>query len=185
MGKISFCFSKTSKQILSTFTCYNWSSMLHPDLPRLRSRPKFLSDQTFQTEIISDQTFQTEIHPNQTFQTQVTSDQTFQTQKVSDQTFQTEILPDQTFQTQVSSDQTFQTQKVSDQTFQTEGVLIRPSSDHGPDSNSDNCPNLNQTMIRLKCTQRGLIRPSCARCIYGQTQLRFQLFIIRLKCARN
>ena len=27
-------------------------------LPRLTSRPKFLSDQTFQTEIISDQTFQ-------------------------------------------------------------------------------------------------------------------------------
>ena len=90
--------------------------------PRLRSRPKFASDQTFQTEIISDQNFQTETHPDQTFQTQVTSDQT----------------------------------------FQTEGVLIRPSSDHGPDSNSDHCPDLNQTMIRLKCARRG----------YDQTQLR-------------
>ena len=77
-------------------------------LPRLRSRPKFASDQTFQTKIISDQTFQTEI--------------------ISDQTFQTEII--------------------SDQTFQTEGVLIRPSPDHGQDSNSDHCPDLNQTMIR-------------------------------------
>ena len=55
--------------------------------PRLRCRPKSLSDQTFQTEIISDQTFQTEINPDQTFQTQDTSDQTFQTQRVSDQTF--------------------------------------------------------------------------------------------------
>ena len=93
--------------------------------PRMRSRHKFASDQTFQTEIISDQNFQTEIHP------------------------------DQTFQTQVTSDQTFQTQKISDQTFQTEGVLIRLSSDHGPDSNSDHCPDLNQTMIRLKCARRG------------------------------
>ena len=101
-------------------------------IPRLRSRPKFASDQTFQTEIISDQNFQTEIHP------------------------------DQTFQTQVTSDQTFQAQKVSDQTFQTEGVLIRPSSDHGPDSNSDHWPDLNQTMIRLKCARRG----------YDQNQLR-------------
>ena len=30
-------------------------------LPRLKSRPKFSSDQTFQNEIISDQTFQTEL----------------------------------------------------------------------------------------------------------------------------
>ena len=100
--------------------------------PRLRSRPKFASDQTFQTAIISDQNFRTEIHP------------------------------DQTFQTQVTSDQTFQTQKVSEQTFQTEGVLIRPYSDHGPDSISDHCADLNQTMIRLKC----------ARSSYDQTQLR-------------
>ena len=114
-----------------------------PQQPRLRSRPKFASDQTFQTEIISDQNFQTEIHP------------------------------DQTVQAQVTSDQTFQTQKVSDQTFQTEGVLIRPASDHGPDSNSDHCPDLNQTMIRLKYARRG----------YDQTQLRLQIFMIRLKCA--
>ena len=49
-------------------------------VPRLRSRAKFSSDQTFQTEI----------NPDETFQTQVTSDQTFQTQRVSDQTFQTQ-----------------------------------------------------------------------------------------------
>ena len=78
------------------------------------------------------------------------TDQTFQTKIVSYQTFQTEINTDQTFQTQVTSDQTFQTQGVSDQTFQTEDVLIRPSSDHGPDSNSDHCSDLNQTLTRLK-----------------------------------
>ena len=43
--------------------------------PRLRSRPKFSSDQTFQTKIISDQTFQSEFKSGQTFKTQVTSDQ--------------------------------------------------------------------------------------------------------------
>ena len=48
--------------------------------PRLRSRPKFASDQTFQTKIISDQTFQTEIISDQTFQTEIISDQTFQTE---------------------------------------------------------------------------------------------------------
>ena len=53
---------------------------------------------------------------------------------------------------------------VSDQTFQTERGRIRPSSDHGPDSNSDHCPYLNQTMIRLKCARRG----------YDQTQLRLK-----------
>ena len=36
---------------------------------RLRSRSKFLSDQTFQTELTSDQTFQTENNPDDTFQT--------------------------------------------------------------------------------------------------------------------
>ena len=50
--------------------------------PRLRSRPKFASDQTFQTKIIPDQTFQTEIVSDQTFQTEIVSDQTFQTQSV-------------------------------------------------------------------------------------------------------
>ena len=60
-----------------------------------------------------------------------------------------EFLSDQTFQTQVTSDPTFQTQRVSDQTFQTERVLIRPPSEHGPDSNSDHCPDLNHTIIRL------------------------------------
>ena len=88
----------------------------------------------------------------------ISSAQIFQAKIFSDQTFQTEICPDQTFQTQVTSDHTFQTQKVSDQTFQTEGVLIRPSSDHGPDNNLDHCPDLNQTMIRLKCARNSLIR---------------------------
>ena len=40
--------------------------------------------------------------------------------------------------------------------------VVRPSSDHGPDSNSDHCPDLNQTMIRLNRARRG----------YDQTQLR-------------
>ena len=135
-------------------------------VPRLRFRPKFSSDQTFQTEIISDHTFQTEIHP------------------------------DQTFQTQNTSEQTFHTQKVSDQTFQTEGVLIRPSSDHGPDSNSDHCPDLNQTMYRLKCARRGYDRtqlrskhlwsdPVALAAIYDQTEVRSKPVLIRLKCARK
>ena len=85
------------------------------------------------------------------------------------------LLSDQTFQAQVTSDQTFQAQRVSDQTFQTKGVLLRPSSDHSLDSNSNHCPDLNQTMIRLKCAPRG----------YGQTQLRLQPIMTRLKCARN
>ena len=38
--------------------------------PRLRFRPKFASDQTFQNKIISDQTFETEIISDQTFQTE-------------------------------------------------------------------------------------------------------------------
>ena len=85
------------------------------------------------------------------------------------------FLSDQTFQSEINPDQTFQTQRVSDQTFQTEGILISPSSEHGPDSNSDHCRDINQTMIRLKC----------ARSIYGQTQLRSQPFMIRLKRARK
>ena len=114
-------------------------------------------------------TFQVEV------QTQISSDQTFQTEIISDQTFQTEFNPDQTFQTLDTSDQTFQTQRVSDQIFQTERVLIRPSSDHCPDSNSDHRPILNHTMIELKCVRRR----------YGQTQLRLKLFFTRLKRARN
>ena len=114
------------------------STKSHELIPMLRCRPNFSSDQTFQTEIISDQTFQMEINP------------------------------DQNFQTQVTSDQAFQTQKVSDHTFQTEGVLVGPSSDHGPDSISDHCSDLNQTMIGLKCARR----------IYGQTQLRVQPFMV-------
>ena len=132
--------------------------------PRLRSRPKFSSDQTFQTEIISDQSSQTEINP------------------------------DQTFQTQVTSDQTFQTLRVSDQTFQTEGVLIRPSSDNGPDSNSDHCPDLNQTVIIFKCartlfdqtqlrSKRLWSDPVALAAIYDQTEARSKLVVTRLKRA--
>ena len=132
----------------------------------MRSRPKFLSDQTLQTEIISDQTFQTEINS------------------------------DQTFQTQIISDQTFHTQRVSDQTFQIESVLIRPSSDHGPDSNLDHCPDLNQTMIRLKCARRGYDQtqlrskhlwsdPGALAVIYDQTEARSKPLLVRLNCAQN
>ena len=46
-----------------------------------------------------------------------------------------------------------------------------------------------QILIRIWSDSRALeevtIRPSCARSIYGQTQLRLQPFMIRLKCARN
>ena len=132
----------------------------------MRSRPKLSSDQTFQTNIISDQTFQTEIHPGRTFQTQVTSDQIFRTQKVSDQT------------------------------FETKGVLIRQSSDHAPNSNSDHCLDLNQTMIRLKCARRGYDQtqlrskhlwsdPVALAAIYDHIELRCKPILIRLNCAQN
>ena len=107
-----------------------------------------------------------------------------------------EINPNQTFQTQVTSDQIFQTQKVSDQTFQTEGFLIRPASDHGPDSNSDHCPDLYQTVIRLKCARRGYDQtqmrskhlwsdPVALKAVYDQIEARSKPALIRLKCARN
>ena len=96
--------------------------------------------------------------------------ETFQTEIISNQTFKTEIKIDQNLQTQITCDQTFLTQRVSDLTFQTEGVLIRTSSDHGPDSISDHCADLNQTMIRA--LEEVMIRPSCARIIYGQKKLR-------------
>ena len=57
----------------------------------------------------------------------------------SDQTFQTKIIPHQIFLSKITSDQT----------FQTEGVLIRPSPDHGPHSNAEHRPDHNQTMVRL------------------------------------
>ena len=93
--------------------------------PGLRSRPKFASDQTFQTKIISDQTFQTAI--------------------ISDQNFQTKIISDQTFQIKI----------ISDQTFQTEWVLIRLSrpkefwSDHLQTMVQTQIPTIAQTLIRL------------------------------------
>ena len=46
-----------------------------------------------------------------------------------------------------------------------------------------------QTLIRLwsdsSAFKEVMIKPSCARCFYGQTQLRLQPFMIRLKCARS
>ena len=79
MGLVDYISLKQRDQGFKTSNCVKI-------FPKLKSRPKFLSDHTFQTEIISDQTLETEINPDQTFQTQVTSDQTFQTQRVSDQT---------------------------------------------------------------------------------------------------
>ena len=90
----------------------------------------------------------------------------------------------------------FPDSKCSDQTFQTEGVLIRPSPDHGPDPKSDHCPDLNQTMFRLKCARRGYDQtqlrskhlwsdPTALDVIYDQTEARSKPVLIRLKCARN
>ena len=120
--------------------------------PRLRPRPKFLSHQTFQTEIISDQTFQTEIHPDQTLPTLI-------------------------------------------RLSRHKGSLIRlfrPKaiwSDHLQTMIQTRIQTIAQTLIRLwsdsSALEEVMIRPSCARSIYGQTQLRLQLFMIRLKCARN
>ena len=75
-----------------------------------------------------------------------------------------------------------------------EGSLIRTSSDHGPDSNSDHCPDLNQTMIRLRCARRGYDQtqlrskhlwsdPIALAAIYDQTEARSKPVLIRLKCA--
>ena len=90
-------------------------------------RAKFSSDQPFQIEITSDQNFKIKIN--------------------SDQTFQTDWVTDQTFQTEITSNQTFQIEITSDQTLQIKRFLIRPSPEHVPDSNLDNFPDLNQTMM--------------------------------------
>ena len=69
-------------------------------------------------------------------------------------------------------------------------------SDHGPESNSDHCPDPNQTMIRLKCARRDYDQnqlrskhlwsdPVAFAVIYDQTEARSKLVLIRLKCARN
>ena len=73
---------------------------------------------------------------------------------------------------------------------------IRPSSDHGPDSNSDTCPDHTQTLIRLECARSGYDQtqlrskhlwsdPGVLAAIYDQTEARSKLVLIRLECARN
>ena len=124
-------------------------------LPRLRSRPKFASDQTFQTEIISDQNFQTEIHPDQTFQTKWPLIRLSRHRRSLTRIFRPKVFWSDHLQTMVQT----QIQTIAQ-------TLIRLWSD----SNS-----LEEVMIR----------PSCARSSYDQTQLRLQLFMIRLKCAPN
>ena len=114
--------------IIVCFSQKESSSNIQLLQPRLRSRPKWSYDQTFQTE--------------------VTSDQTFQTKMISDQTFQT------TAQTIVR----LWSDPSSDHCPDYKQTMIRQSSEHGPDWISDHCPDLNQTMIRLKCAQNSLIR---------------------------
>ena len=77
--------------------------------------------------------------------------------------------------------------------------LFRPKafwSDHGPESNSDHCPDVNQTMIRLKCARRGYDQtqlhskhlwsdPIALAAIYDQTEARWKPVLIRLKCAQK
>ena len=74
--------------------------------------------------------------------------------------------------------------------------MIRPSSDRGPDLKSDHCPDLNQTMIRLKCARRGYDQtqlrskhlcsePLALAAISDQTEVRSKTVLIRLKCAWN
>ena len=110
--------------------------------------------------------------------------------------FLDQIISDQTFQAEITPDQTFQTQSTSDQTIQTEGVLIRPSSDHGAHSNSDTCPDITHTLISLECVRSGYDQtqlrskhlwsdPVALAAIYDQTEARSKLVLIRLKCARN
>ena len=81
----------------------------------------------------------------------------------------------------------------SDQIFYTED---RSSSDYFPDSKSDHCPDLNQTMIRLKCARRfndeTQLRskllwsdPFALAAINDQTEEHSELVLIRLKCVWN
>ena len=48
--------------------CSNFHTIFRKCLQRLKSRPKFSSDQTFQTEITPDQNFQAKLTSDQTFQ---------------------------------------------------------------------------------------------------------------------
>ena len=70
--------------------------------------------------------------------------------------------------------------------------LYRPKvfwSDHLKTTIQTQIRTIAQTLIRLwsdsSALEEVMIRPSCARSIYGQTQFRLQLFMTRLKCARN
>ena len=99
----------------------------------------------------------------------------------------------------------FRTQINPNQPFQTKVTLIRLSRHRGSLIRlfrtktfwSDNFQTIVQTqihtialtLIRLWsdsiALEEVMIRPSCAQSIYGQTQLRLQPFMIRLKCAQN
>ena len=84
---------------------------------------------------------------------------------------------DQTLQIQVTSDQTFQTQRVSDQSFQTAGVLIRPSVEQGPYTNSDHCP---YHMVRPDYDQTQVISKRL-----WSDPVAIEAFKVRPKCVYN
>ena len=117
----------------------NWKFPSISILPRLRSRLKLSSDQTFQTEIISDQTFQTEIHPDQTFQTQVTSVRLSRHKRSLIRLFWPKLFRSDHLQTMVQT----KTETITQ-------TLIRLWSDSSA---------LKEVMIS----------PNCARKMYGQT----------------
>ena len=91
------------------------------------------------------------------------------------------IHPDQTFQTQVTSDH----RRSLTRLFRSKVFW----SDHLQTMVQTQIQTIAQNLIRLWSDSNALedvmIRPKCARSSHDQTQLRLQLFMIRLKCAPN
>ena len=112
--------------------------------PRLRSGPKFSSDQFFQTEIISDQTFQTEINHDQFFQTQWPCDQIFRPKVFWSDHLRTMV------QTQIQTIAQILIRLWSDSSA-LEEVMIRPSSARS--FYGQNQLHLQPFVIRLKCAR--------------------------------
>ena len=135
--------------------------------PRLRSRPKFLSDQTFQTEIVSDQTFQTKFTLIRLSRPKLALIRLSRHKKPLTRLFRPKVFWSDHLQTM---DQT-QIQTIAQ-------TLIR------------------QTMIRLKCARRGYDQTQlCSKhlwsdavalaAIYDQSEVRSKPVLIRLKCAQS
>ena len=133
-------------------------------LPRLRSRPKFASDQTFQTKIISDQTFQTEIISDQTFQTQCVLIRLSRPKEFWSDHLQTMV------QTQIQTIAQTLIGLCSDSSA-LEEVIIRPSCAWSIYDQTQ--LRLKPFMIRLKRARNQFWSDTIAlKCAFDQTQLR-------------